>query len=180
MLCVAEPENRAKLRDGAIRAHFVVCSQLASRLPLHATFDNFLPTRFRLPFRDRRVFIGDVELMELDPRALRRRQPQSGPTLGPAGTAGGVHFPPPPENVPRSTARDGFASLDALAAPPPLHTAVLVQPNMQIGATGYPPDAPPPPPRITLLSMLRVQPLFARTLELPGRKRASIEFAAAT
>ena len=51
----------------------------------------------------------------------------------------------------------------------------MAQPSAQTGATGYPPNAPP----FTVLSMLRVQPLFARRLELPGRKRARIEFVAA-
>ena len=37
-----------------------------------------------------------------------------------------------------------------------------------------------PPAPITTLSMLRVHPLFPGRLELPGRKRARIEFVAAT
>ena len=52
----------------------------------------------------------------------------------------------------------------------------VAQPNAQTGATGYPPNATPS----TVLSMLRVQPPFAWRLQLLGRKRARIEFVAAT
>ena len=45
---------------------------------------------------------------------------------------------------------------------------------------GPPITRPTPPPPLTVLSMLRVQPRFAWRLELPGRKRARIEFVAAT
>ena len=51
---------------------------------------------------------------------------------------------------------------------------VVTQHDAHTGATGYPPDAPPP---ITVLSMLRVQPPFAWRLELPGWKQARIDLA---
>ena len=92
---------------------------------------------------------------ERDPRALRRAQPHFGPALGPSGTTGRVHFPPPPHDIPASTAGDVSASQAAPSAPPPLHTAVVAQRNTQTGGNGY---LPPPPP-FTVLTMLRSAPV---------------------
>ena len=93
----------------------------------------------------------------------------------PSGTAGRVHPPPPPEDIPSSSAWHVSAAPAARAALPPSEIAVVAQPDAKTGDTGYPADAP----AIAVLPMLRVQPLFAWNLELPGQKRARVEFLAA-
>ena len=83
-----------------------------------------------------------------DPRALRPTKPRFGPTMGPVGvadptcgTVGPFHFPPR-EDIPLGSARNVSAAQAASAALPPLHTAVVAEPNAQTGATGYPAEAP--------------------------------------
>ena len=113
------------------------------------------------------------------PVAVRRTQPRFRPTLGPSGTAGRVHFPLPPEDISSSTARGVWASrLPQVPRHSPTRRSWR-SPTCRPGPPVTCPTPPPPPP-IKMLSMLRVQPPFARRLEPPGRKQARIEFVAAT